>query len=41
MCDGSFCKEKDVVVVGGGNTAITTAIYLSNIANKVIVCNRS
>ena len=34
-CDGNFFKGKDVAVVGGGNTAIEDAIYLSNIVNKI------
>ena len=33
-CDGAIYKEKDVIVVGGGNTAVSEAIYLSNICNK-------
>lgn len=40
-CDGNFYKNKDVAVVGGGNTAISDAIYLSNICNKVYVIHRS
>lgn len=40
-CDGSFYKGKDVAVVGGGNTAISDALYLSNICNKVYIINRS
>lgn len=39
-CDGAFFKNKDVAVVGGGNTAIEDAIYLSDIANKVYVIHR-
>jgi len=40
-CDGNFFKEKDVAVVGGGNTAMEDALYLSNICNQVYVINRS
>ena len=39
-CDGAFYKDKDVAVVGGGNTAIEDAIYLSDIANKVYLIHR-
>lgn len=39
-CDGSFYKGKQVVVVGGGNSAIEDALYLANICKKVIVCCR-
>ena len=40
-CDGNFFKEMDVAVVGGGNTAMEDALYLSNICNKVYIINRS
>ena len=40
-CDGNFFKDKDVIVIGGGNTAMEEALYLSNICNKVYVINRS
>ena len=39
-CDGSFYKDKDVMVVGGGNTAIEDVIYLSNICKKVYLVYR-
>ncbi len=39
-CDGNFFKEKEVAVVGGGNTALEDALYLSNIANKVYLIHR-
>ncbi|MDD3340672.1 MAG: FAD-dependent oxidoreductase [Bacilli bacterium] len=40
-CDGAFFKGKDVAVIGGGNSAVTEAIFLSNICRKVTIIYRS
>lgn len=37
LCDGSFYKGKDVAIVGGGNTAVVSAIYLSEMVNKLYI----
>lgn len=41
ICDGIFFKEKVVAIYGGGNSALSAALYLSNIASKVYIINRS
>ncbi len=39
-CDGFFYKNKEIAVIGGGNTAVEEALYLSNIASKVTIIHR-
>ena len=39
-CDGFFYKNKDVAVIGGGNTAVEEALYLANIAKSVTLVHR-
>ena len=41
LCDGNLYKNKDVMVIGGGDVAFEEALYLSNIVNSVIILNRS
>lgn len=41
ICDGAFYRNKEVAVVGAGNTAITDALYLSDICKKVYIIVRS
>lgn len=40
LCDGNFFKGKDIAVIGGGNSALGEALYLSNIVNKVYLVHR-
>ena len=40
VCDGAFFKEKQVLVAGGGNSAATSALYLSNVASNVKLVHR-
>lgn len=40
LCDGAFYKNKDVAVIGGGNSAVEAAVYLSKIASKVYLIHR-
>ncbi|MBN2484183.1 MAG: FAD-dependent oxidoreductase [Candidatus Omnitrophica bacterium] len=40
VCDGFFFKNKDVCVIGGGNTAVEEALYLSRLCNKVYLIHR-
>lgn len=39
-CDGRFYKDKTVIVVGGGNSAVSDALYLSHLASKVYLVHR-
>lgn len=39
-CDGRFYKDKTIAVVGGGNSAVSDALYLSNLAKKVYLIHR-
>lgn len=39
-CDGAFFKDKTVAIIGGANTAVTNAIYMSNVAKKVYLIYR-
>lgn len=40
FCDGNFFRKRDVMVVGGGNTAVQDALYLSELCNKVYLVHR-
>lgn len=41
LCDGNLYKNEDVAIIGGGNSALEEALYLSEICNKVHIINRS
>lgn len=40
LCDGAFYKDKEVIVVGGGSSAITESLYLAGICKKVTIIHR-
>ncbi|SHH94931.1 NAD(P)/FAD-dependent oxidoreductase [Clostridium grantii] len=40
LCDGSMYEGKELVIVGGGNSAVEAALYLKKIANKITIINR-
>lgn len=40
VCDGAFFKDKEIAVIGGGNTAVEEGIYLTRFAKKVYIINR-
>lgn len=40
LCDGNFYKDKDVVVIGSGESALKEALYLANICNQVTILNK-
>lgn len=40
LCDGSLYKDKEIAIVGGGNSAVEEAIYLSKIASKIYMIHR-
>lgn len=39
LCDGAFYKDKDVIIIGGGNSAVEEVLYLSPIAKSIVVVN--
>lgn len=41
VCDGALYKNKDIAIIGGGNSAMEAATYMNNIANRIYIINRS
>lgn len=41
MCDGNFYKDKEILVYGGGNSAVSEALFLTNIVKKLTIVSRS